>query len=273
MLKCDFKRTILTIILVLCTASLTFGYTARPYYGAMLEPLDTVYNGAGADFDGFNNYVNVMDAGEHPSVYMAYWGLHDLRADATLQEIEYFNQLNNEYLIVELGLYIVGMEDEIAAGLWDKEIENLCDALEQLGHPVLMMIGYESNYSGNNYEPNAYKQAFIRITNAVRARNLEVATVWSIIPAHPSQYMPYYPGDEYVDWWSINFYNNWAITNTYTSIFLADAHSRSKPVIIGESAPADNNTTNGQSSWDGWFIPYFLKIGMSPAIKGFCYVN
>ena len=66
-------------------------------------------------------------------------------------------------------------EAQVAAGAYDQQIANLVTGLQRLGLPVYLRIGYEFNgLIWNGYQPVPYQQAFVRITNALRAANLEV---------------------------------------------------------------------------------------------------
>ena len=273
-MKPNLSVSVLSVLCVLFSfTGSVCAYTARNYYGAKFEPFDTVMHTGGLDPGDFNDYWHVMDPGEYPAGYMAYCNLTNPFVPGLRDTLNSYVQNYDVYLPVQLGLYIVNIEDQIAAGLWDKDIEGFCRDLKQLGYPLLIRIGYECNGAHNGYDANDYKAAFIRITNALRANNVEAATVFNIIPDSEAQYMPYYPGDAYVDWWAINIFSAWASTTSYTTGFCSNAHSHGKPVLIGEASPADYHTTNGWASWFGWFVPYFNLIDSQPGIKNFCYIN
>ncbi|HOK95262.1 MAG TPA: carbohydrate binding domain-containing protein [Anaerohalosphaeraceae bacterium] len=242
----------------------------RNYYGAKLEPRNRVMHTAGQSAGDFNDYWNLMDIGEKPACYMTYCNLVDPFVPALRAELERYRRDYGVYLPVQLGLYIVGIENEIAAGLWDADIERFCRDLNQLGYPLYIRIGYECNGDHNHYDPIAYKAAFIRITNALRSNNVEAATVFNVIQG---PYQSWYPGDAYVDWMSINAFGVWNIQHPYTPLFLNDAHARGKPVLIGEASPVFWHTDQGEASWNGDFVPYFNLINSWAGIKNFCYIN
>lgn len=242
----------------------------RRYYGAPLEPRDRVMHTAGQNVGDFNAYWTLMDPAEKPACYMTYCNLVTPFVPALREDLERYRRDTGVYLPVQLGLYIVGSEHEIAAGLWDADIERFCKDLNRLGYPLYIRIGYECNGAHNNYDPTAYKAAFIRITNALRAHNVEAATVFNVIQG---PWAAWYPGDAYVDWMSINAFSVWNIQHPDTPAFLADAHARGKPVMIGEAGPTWWHTDQGQASWDGYFVPYFSLIENWPGIKNFCYIN
>lgn len=242
----------------------------RIYYGAKLEPQNRVMHTAGQTVSDFNAYWNLMDAGEKPACYMTYCNLTNPFVPVLREDLERYRHDYGIYMPVQLGLYIVGIEDDIAAGLWDADIARFCNELNQLGYPLYIRIGYECNGSHNNYDPTNYKAAFIRITNALRANHVEAATVFNVIQG---PYTAWYPGDAYVDWMSINAFSIWNIQHPDTATFLNDAHARGKPVLIGEADPTWWHTDQGQASWDGYFVPYFNLIETFGGIKNFCYIN
>lgn len=102
-------------------------------------------------------------------------------------------------------------------------------------------------------------------------------------------YLSFYPGDDVVDWWSLDLFSedllNPALREKVRA-FLAEAAARGKPVIIPESAPSGlnivspmasqgqrNRQRDPQFAWDHWFVPYFELINADPNVKGFCYSN
>ncbi len=259
----------MVIVFALLTTP-SFAYSVRNYYGAKLEPVNTTMHTAGQSVGDFNDYWNVMDADEKPACYMAYCNMVTPFMPALREDLERYRRDYGIYLPVQLGLYIVGSEDEIAAGLWDADIQRFCEDLNQLGYPLYIRIGYECNGAHNNYDPTDYQAAFIRIANALRANNVEAATVFNVIQG---PYTAWYPGDAYVDWMSINAFSVWNVQHPDTPVFLNDAHARSKPVMIGEADPTWWHTDQGQASWDGYFVPYFNLIENWPGIKNFCYIN
>ena len=71
-----------------------------------------------------------------------------------------------------------GLDHLIANGQKDENIQALCDALEFIGQPAYIRIGYEFEGQWNGYQPDSYKGAFIRVTSDLRQRDLNCATVW-----------------------------------------------------------------------------------------------
>jgi len=252
--------------------------------GAMLEPAQGVLHCAGQSDADFADYTALMGSENPPAVTMHYFGLKNWWTDAPgwAQSVQtQLDQYPDNYLAVQVGLSLTvdgkptaHYEGEVASGALDKEIDALLDALETLAHPVYLRIGYEFNgLSWNGYQPETYKSAFKHIAEKVRARNLEVALVWDAAAGGTSNIMDFYPGDEYVDWWGINWFQPSQIGNTLSQTLLTKAKEHNKPVMIGESSPAGLGTKAGQERWNTWFAPYFQQINENPQIKMFCYIN
>ncbi|MEL6824205.1 MAG: carbohydrate binding domain-containing protein, partial [Calditrichota bacterium] len=120
-----------------------------------------------------------------------------------------------------------------------------------------------------------YRASFVYITQKIRQRDLEIATVWNFVPeiTQPLDFMSYYPGDAWVDWWAINFFSVYQIDHPATIAFLDSANARQKPMAIGESTPRFIGVANGQQSWNSWFAPLFNRVATEPGVKMTGYIN
>jgi hypothetical protein len=251
--------------------------------GAILEPQGKIIHGAGQDQAAYLNYWNVMHAQDKPLMYMTYVNLSDVTSDWA-EALKASLMLNGKFQIPQIGLSMTvdgtpsaHYEQDVAGGLYDEQIEMFIDGLESLAIPALVRIGYEFNGKGwNGYEPTTYKNAFKRIANRIRARGVEAATVWNFsldAGAANMNFQDYYPGDDYVDWWAINFFSASHFTDPYAANFVDSANAHKKPVLLGETTPRFVGVLNGQVSWDQWFSPFFTFIHGHPEIKAFCYIN
>jgi len=249
-----------------------------------LEPENGVLHCAGQSDADFADYANLMNEANQPAVTMHYFGLKGWWTDAAGWAQTVQTQLSHypdHYLAVQVGLSLTvdgkptaHYEGEVASGALDKELDAFLDALESLARPVYLRIGYEFNGKAwNGYQPETYKNAFIHITEKVRARHLEVALVWDAAAAGATNIMDFYPGDAYADWWGINWFQPSQIGNALSQNMLALAKEHSKPVMIGESSPAGLGTLAGEERWNAWFAPYFQLIAENPQIKMLCYIN
>ncbi|MCP4746598.1 MAG: hypothetical protein GY874_10740 [Desulfobacteraceae bacterium] len=260
-------------------------YVTRNNYGAVLEASNTVMHGAGQSSGAFELYYDTVPSGSKPLIFMYYRGLRAFSTGSLdgLKSILASYKEQGIYLIPQIGLSMTSgpkdhYEGDVAAGLYDTQIKNLCDEINGLGHPVFLRIGYEFNGLGwNGYEPSTYIPAFQRITDALRTANAEVATVWCAIAGRinksPYTYDQYYPGNSYVDWWGIDTFAAYQLKSEGTLEFLDAAHIAGKPVMIGESTPRGVGVDDGQTDWNTWFEPYFDLIQNYPGIKAFCYIN
>jgi uncharacterized protein (TIGR03437 family) len=167
----------------------------------------------------------------------------------------------------------------VAAGAYDQQIANLVTGLQRLATPVYLRIGYEFNGTGwNGYQPATYQQAFIRITNAIRAANLEVATVWDAsgdaADEGVTNYNDYYPGDQYVDWFGMNMYGvSMFAQDPAITPFFAMAIAHQKPVMLAEESPRPTGAQNGATSWNDWFAQFFAFMQTTPVVKQFDYID
>ncbi len=269
-------------------------HIARMNFGQRLEPNDDlVLHGAGQSPEAFKQYFEAV--GEHkPALYMTYVTLKG-------EMPGYFRWLKQELdsylpsvLVPQIGLHLAGdaldehpephYEHEVAKGQLDEQIHAFCEGLRTLKRPAYVRIGFEFNGPWNGYEPDAYKAAWIRIVSAFHQHHLnEVATVWCYFPLPGSReheqgidrdYLPYYPGNEYVDWWSIDLFSPEEFTRDNTIAFMADAKLRGFPVMIGESTPRwVGGVQGGEATWEKWFDPYFTFIRSQPIVKAFCYIS
>ena len=263
-------------------------YKDRKNFGAKLEPVNTVLHGVGQDNQSFVDYAALFDSQHQPVVYMTYISITgDIHYIETWgkqlkQDIE---SLDNPAVMLQVGLNMTGgkdtgegMDAAVAQGKQDTHIKAFCDALETINLPAYVRIGYEFEGEWNGYTPENFKKAYIHVTQAMRERNLNVATVWCSSGASAGEMdmnkvMSYYPGDEWVDWWGIDTFEASELLSDATRLFCETAGEHQKPVMIGESTPRYVGVLDGQASWDTWFAPYFEMIRRQPEIKLFSYIN
>ena len=265
--------------LIAASALQAQSYTPRVNFGARLEPQGALMHGAGQDPAAFANYWGIMFAGRQPTVYMHYIGLQGLQANWADDLKTQLSAYPGIFIIPQVGLNMGDVsnhyEAQVAAGAYDAQIANLVTGLQRLATPVYLRIGYEFNgLTWNGYQPVPYQQAFIRITNALRAANLEVATVWDLeIPDGVATYFDYYPGDQYVDWIGINIFQAKAFQDATLSGLFAQARARKKPVMMGEETGFSVGAQNGGTSWNGWYAQFFSFLQANPEVKQFNYID
>lgn len=276
-----YRYVISILSFILCSHLFIFGQTKRNDYQALFEIEGKIYHGAGQSFSDFEGYYNLMPQENKPSIYMSYIGLKEITSHTWSNQLK--NELasfNNSFIIPQIGLSMTNdgqpsehYEQDVANGVYDQQIQYLIEGLANLNRPVFLRIGYEFNGKvWNGYEASTYINAFQRVTDSIRAADIEVATVWCFAPGGDDDYMTYYPGDTYVDWWGIDIFSPSHFSDATTVSFMKDADLAQKPVMIGECTPryvgADDNT-----DWIDWFSPYFNFIDDYPGVKATCYIS
>ncbi len=243
---------------------------------------DLVIHGAGQDMneespEDFMDYWNSVD-GFKPLLYMAY-------SEIRYSDNEWFTELMSRMrefpgVILQLGISMTdeysksknsGYEKRVLRGEYDENIRILGKNLKRLGKPVFLRLGYEFNaVNSNGYEPENYIRAYKYVFN--RVNNENIMWVWNACTEGCEDYMKYYPGDEFVDWWSLNIFSRKDMDSEFTKSFLERAEMHENPVMIGEACPARIGTKN-KRVWSEWFKPFFKFIHSNRIIKSFCYVN
>jgi len=263
---------------------------------AKLEPPDgKVYHGAQAEvrpFGIFNRHVDwegteayTIACGNRPKIIMhyisldsyAYWLLKDTVLEISQQPYDYIPQIGLDFYSYPLGHGILNPLDitrDIAKGEYDRPIEDLCELLNGMNTPIFLRPGYE--FGGNGQGRHASKKHWIdawkRIYDIFKNKGSnQIAFVWNTLDE--VNYIDYYPGDECVDWWAINIFDNHAGNIELIKRFLNDAEKHHKPVMIAESTPRAIGSTQNQISWKKWYQPYFDLIDTHHQIKAFCYIN
>ena len=168
--------------------------------------------------------------------------------------------------------------ENILNGDCDRTIIKLARQIRDLKGPVFLRPGFEfgSGNDGFHRDPDMsaaeFKLIWQHIYDLFNQQNVRnAAWVWNTVNPHLFNYLEWYPGNEYVDWWGINFFTSSQIYNAKG--FLDNAKLHSKPVIICESNPIQNNGTSNSQNWTDWFIPYFNIIKSHINIKAFVYID
>ena len=163
-------------------------------------------------------------------------------------------------------------------GDFDQQIVDLSERIKNINAPVFLRPGFEfgTNNRGIHNDPDVgpedFKNIWYHIYNIFLQKNVtNVAWVWNTVNPQLFNYIEWYPGDDYVDWWGINYFTPEQMN--LSSGFLNDASFHQKPVIICESCPNQNGGTTNASNWEVWFIPYFNLIKNNNNIKLFIYIS
>jgi hypothetical protein len=171
---------------------------------------------------------------------------------------------------VQIGLYMVGILDEILAGNHDENVRKIADWMKQAGRPIYLRIGYEFDFKDNGYDPEKYRSVFRYIVDRLRAEGVNnVAYVWHTAASvgHPGNFLEWYPGDDYVDWFAVSFFD---MQQTATVEKFGDlARQHGKPLMIAESTPVGRYTVQGRKEWLGKFFGLIRRMDIRVA----CYIN
>lgn len=257
-------------------------FIPRENHGAALEPESGVLHGAGQSPEEFARYLTVVEGVGRPLLSMMYISARD-RSGRSLEKWRSQWEPNLSAtpdlpLMPQIGLSMTRdgtpedhYEHDVAEGLHDAHLLALFDLLVEWGRPFFLRIGYECNGPWNGYPPQSYRRAFRHVTRLLREHGAPGATVWCVEPHEIERVGEWYPGDDVVDWWSVDWFDPHHMDVSHA--FLADARAHGKPVMIGESSPRHLGTRDPLERWDRWYRPYFETIRTSPGIKAFCYIE
>ncbi|WP_422105513.1 glycoside hydrolase family 26 protein [Winogradskyella sp.] len=212
------------------------------------------------------------------------WGDNDYNASLQLADPDYEN------MALAIGLQFVNHEEKVADGTHDEYIDKLADFLLSLGkRPVFLRIAYEFDGDPwNHYDRASTIKAYKRIVDRLRAKGVEnTAYVWQSVGFISGQehLEGWYPGDDYVDWCGVSFFNRWKEIEMFEF-----ARKKGKPVFIAEATPTISdyfgklygvcketqlsNPEQAEEAWDKWFIPFFNAIEKNKdVIKAVHYIN
>jgi len=166
-----------------------------------------VLHGAGQSPETFSKYWNAVGKYK-PCIYMTYIKFQHL--DSWIKKIKKeIKRYPKTMIQIGLNLRINGQDKtkEISEGRYDKEITKLAKTIKEIKNPVFVRIGYEFDEKGK-YTPKNYIAAFRYIINFFRENKIEnFASVWCSCPYKGTEpFEPYYPGNEYVDWFGIDIF-------------------------------------------------------------------
>lgn len=247
-------------------------------YKQKYEPRgNKVIHGAGQSLEMFHEYWKAVEKNK-PAIYMTYIKIQNMDqwVDKIKKEVKEFPNL---ILQIGLNFRVLGKDKtrEISEGKYDKEFDKLFKVIKDFENPVFIRIGYEFD-KAEKYDSKNFIKAWKHFVDKYREEKVDnIANVWCACPYRgTSPVAPYYPGDNYVDWFGIDVFTERHFAksaNQQTEDFLKLAKKHRKPVMIGESSPAKTGVDEGKESWDKWFKPYFEWIGKHPNIKAFCYIS
>nr|WP_299337757.1 glycosyl hydrolase [Allomuricauda sp.] len=212
------------------------------------------------------------------------WGDNDYNATLQHNDPDYSN------MAMAIGLQFVNHEEKVADGTHDEYIDRLGDFLLSLGkRPVFLRIAYEFDGDPwNHYDRETTIIAYKRIVDKLRAKGVEnTAYVWQSTGFISGQehLEGWYPGDDYVDWCGVSFFNRWKEIEMFEF-----ARKKGKPVFIAEATPTISdyggklygltketqlgNPEQAEEAWQKWFLPFFNAIEENAdVVKAVHYIN
>jgi len=140
-------------------------------------------------------------------------------------------------------------------GARDASLGRFADSCANFNGPVYIVFGHEMNGSWNPFgTASDYVSAFQHVSSLMRGTAQNIRFCWVPIQAYgQNPYLPYYPGDSYVDWVGLNLYdrdydeNNQFFDNqldaaiSYLNFYHDFSEVKNKPFIIGENSLFDPN--------------------------------
>jgi beta-mannanase len=178
--------------------------------------------------------------------------------------------------------------DAIMAGTYDAQLRRQALAAKALGRPVLVRFNYEMTnneentcFTGFDVKSNLavagskYVAVWRRVVDTFRAAGAtNVKWVWA--PGHRTFNQPFwrqfYPGDAYVDWIGVDYYNKTDTLQTFGDdpgmrAFVALA-SMGKPLMIAETGSVNDPHLNPDPQ-TVWLRTARDFVKAHPAIKAF----
>ena len=184
--------------------------------------------------------------------------------------INYADDLLKKYpdiKVVQIGLYMKDMLDEVINGSFDNNIDKLGTWIKNSNKDVYLRIGYECDNTENDYNPEKYINAYRYIANRLKNNAVtNVHFVWHIIAWNSNNkntYNPmiYYPGNDYVDWIGISFFDATAVKER--KIIGDIALNKKKPIMIAESSPFNQYSVEKKLAWMKIFFKYVKDYNIS----------
>lgn len=171
---------------------------------------------------------------------------------------------------LQIGLWMVGDCGRIASGDLDSAIDRLGEWIRKTNRPVYLRVGYEFDGPHNHYPPKDYVKAYQRLVDRFRKNGItNVAFVWHSYGSVASKDIsPWYPGDSYVDWVGLSYFNQ---PQGYMKPVVEFAKLHQKPLMIGEASPWVMQTKYA-NSWNLWFKPLF-KFARENNVKAISYIS
>lgn len=172
---------------------------------------------------------------------------------------------------IQLALYMVDSAEKIYSGDLDSNIDRIGAWIKSTNRPVFFRIGYEFDFPDNAYDPSQYIRAYRYIVDRFRKNGVtNVAYVWhSYASTVKRPHEDWYPGDDYVDWFAISYFDQ---PQTTMNVMADLAEKHGKPLMIAESSPWHLPINVDDRAWKQWFVP-MLKFVQDRHVRAISYIN
>lgn len=226
------------------------------------------YYGAGQCLESVAAMELNMPDGKMPSLIALYEGIGQDGITDNYQIMEAHNFFPGAILQIGLELPKFNRDGllELGNGTLDAYIIQLAKRYQSIPGKIFLRIGYEFDGEWNSYDPDLYIRAYQRIVDIFRdERVMNVEFVWNSYICDDKNIFLWYPGDEYIDWFSFN-----TVTAKFNcGWFVKQAQLHHKPVIIGEASYAIVKEDLTFQDWCQQFFEMIYKYN----IQGFQYIN
>ncbi len=172
--------------------------------------------------------------------------------------------------VIQLGLYMVDGLNNTLDGTYDASLMRLARWIKKADRPVYLRIGYEFDLPSNHYDPEKYKNVFRYVVDFLRKEGVRnAAYVWHsyCAPYSDKEWMDWYPGDDYVDWFGVSMFSTSQIP--IASNFLKLAREHGKPFMICESTPQGMYSIRGKIEW----LRHMFQFIKDRNVGAFCYID
>ena len=264
-----------SVILVFVTATCLFGSADKVRGDSFSPPAGHCLLIIGQDKDSTDEYTKAV--GLPLGGTMMYTSIQELKGMTTATEygagVQDFSYLAERYpdAVLQIGLYMVGALNDVAAGKYDSNIDRLGDWIRKTKRPVYLRVGYEFDYPENNYEPREYIRAFRHVRDRLEKHQVSnVAYVWhSYAGPNSGNSAQWYPGDDYVDWVAVSWFDP---KQPHLETIARLAKRLGKPLMIAEATARRIGTKQGSRTWNQWFRPC-LEYMKRHDVRVLCYIN
>ncbi|MEI7833613.1 MAG: glycosyl hydrolase [bacterium] len=249
-----------------------------------------MYQECGVAVDDYSR-VKALYGRQH-ALYLSYGHFYSpgkiLIADDTIERIK---------RIPGAGM-VMGLEPNGGlAAMNEADVTIVAQKFAKAGFPVFLRFASEMNMEGSNQwhgDPDLYVTWFRKVATIMRREAPNVVMVWNPFDVIQPEGMKadalkYYPGDDYVDWIGVNFYNDYffggklnepgeGICPLQRLDYWYRMFASRKPIIIGECGithrplkPVDKDV----SRWAEMNVRRFFTLLpiMYPRIKAFVYFD